>query len=66
MSGHNTGLSKGKAQAPPASLSEGQLSNNRDNRFLIIESNLQALQQAQTKQGLDYQQKLSSIEDKLV
>jgi hypothetical protein len=43
MSGHNTGLSKDKAQAPPALLSEGQLSDNRDDRFLIIESNLQAL-----------------------
>jgi hypothetical protein len=66
MSGHNTGLSKDKAQAPSASLSEGQLSDNRDDRFLIIESNLQALQQAQTQQGLNYQQKLSSIKDILV
>jgi hypothetical protein len=66
MSGHNTAPSKGKAQAPPASLSEGQLSDDRDDRFLIMESNLQALQQAQTKQGLDYRQKLSSIKDMLV
>jgi hypothetical protein len=66
MSGHNTGLSKDKAQAPPVSLSERQLSDDRDNRFLIMKSNLQALQQAQTQQGLDYRQKLSSIEDMFV
>jgi hypothetical protein len=66
MSGHNTAPSKDKAQAPPASLPEEQLSDDRDDQFLIMESNLQALQQAQTQQGLDYRQKLSSIKDMLV
>jgi hypothetical protein len=66
MSGHNTGLSKSKAQALPASLSEGQLSDDRDDWFLIMKSNLQALQQTQTQQSLDYRQKLSSIEDMFV
>jgi hypothetical protein len=40
MSEHNTGLSKNKAQTLSVSLSEEQLSDDRDDRFLIIESNL--------------------------